>query len=128
MKVDGAIQPEGLARPAAPYSPVVVSGDLVVTAGQVAFDETGQLAADDIDGQCRQVLENLRTCLRAAGCELSDVIKVTAFLSDLGNFPPFNSVYREYFEEPYPARSTVGVALPPGILVEIEATARRRAP
>jgi 2-iminobutanoate/2-iminopropanoate deaminase len=124
--MDGAIQPEGLARPAAPYSPVVVSGDLVVTAGQVAFDETGQLAAEDIEGQCRRVLENVRTCLRAAGCELSDVIKVTAFLTDLGNFPVFNSVYREYFEEPYPVRSTVGVTLPPGILVEIEATARRR--
>jgi 2-iminobutanoate/2-iminopropanoate deaminase len=123
--VDGAIQPEGLARPAAPYSPVVVSGDLVATAGQVAFDETGQLTADDIESQCRRALDNVRTCLRAAGCDLSDVIKVTAFLSDLGGFPAFNSVYREYFQEPYPARSTVGVALPAGILVEIEALARR---
>ena len=47
------VQPEGLARPAAPYSPVVVSGDLVFTAGQVAFDELGQLAAEDIESQCR---------------------------------------------------------------------------
>jgi 2-iminobutanoate/2-iminopropanoate deaminase len=119
-----AIQPEGLARPAAPYSPVVVSGDLVFTAGQVGFDESGQLAADDVGGQCRQALENIRTCLRAAGCELEDVIKVNAFLTDLGNFPAFNEAYREYFEEPYPARSTVGVSLPGGILVEIEAVAR----
>ncbi len=119
-----AIQPEGLARPAAPYSPVVVSGDLVFTAGQVGFDESGQLAAEDVGGQCRQALENIRTCLRAAGCELDDVIKVNAFLTDLGNFPAFNEAYREYFEEPYPARSTVGVSLPAGILVEIEAVAR----
>jgi 2-iminobutanoate/2-iminopropanoate deaminase len=119
-----AIQPEGLARPAAPYSPVVVSGDLVFTAGQVGFDESGQLAADDVGGQCRRALENIRTCLRAAGCELEDVIKVNAFLTDLGNFPAFNEAYREYFEEPYPARSTVGVSLPAGILVEIEAVAR----
>ena len=123
--MDGAIQPEGLARPAGPYSPVVVSGDLVATAGQVAFDETGQLTADEIESQCRRALDNVRTCLRAAGCDLSDVIKVTAFLSNLGDFPAFNSVYREYFQEPYPARSTVGVALPAGILVEIEALARR---
>jgi 2-iminobutanoate/2-iminopropanoate deaminase len=119
-----AVQPDGLARPAAPYSPVVISGDLVYTAGQVAFDESGQLAADDIDGQCRQALQNLRTCLQAAGCELSDVIKVTAFLADLGDFTAFNDAYREYFQEPYPARSTVGVNLPAGILVEVEAIAR----
>jgi|ERR671931_526945 2-iminobutanoate/2-iminopropanoate deaminase len=120
-----ALQPDGLVRPAFPYSPVVVSGDLVVTAGQVAFDESGQLAADDIDGQCRRALDNVRLCLQAAGCELSDVIKVTAFLADLGDFPAYNDVYREYFAEPYPARTTVGVSLPPGILVEIEAVARR---
>jgi 2-iminobutanoate/2-iminopropanoate deaminase len=119
-----AVQPEGLVRPAAPYSPVVVSGDLVFTAGQVGFDESGQLVADDIEGQCRQALENVRTCLRAAACELEDVVKVNAFLTDLGNFPAFNDVYREYFQEPYPARSTVGVTLPAGILVEIEAVAR----
>jgi 2-iminobutanoate/2-iminopropanoate deaminase len=119
-----AVQPEDLVRPAAPYSPVVVSGDLVFTAGQVAFDDSGQLAADDVEGQCRQALENVRTCLRAAGCELEDVVKVNAFLADLGDFPVFNNVYREYFWEPYPARSTVGVSLPPGILVEIEAVAR----
>jgi len=73
-----AIQPEDLARPAAPYSPVVVSGDLVYTAGQVGFDEAGQLTADDITGQTRKALENLLTCLRAAGCESADVIKVNA--------------------------------------------------
>ena len=125
--MQGAVQPEGLARPAAPYSPVVVSGDVVFTAGQVGFDESGQLAAEDIEGQCRQALENLRTALRAAGCELDDVVKVNAFLTDLGNFPVFNDVYREYFHEPYPARSTVGVSLPAGILVEIEAVARAKA-
>ena len=124
--MDGAIQPQGLARPQPPYSPVVVSGDLVLTAGQVAFDESGQLVADDIAGQCRRTLENVRTCLQAAECELSDVLKVTAFLADLGDFAVYNEVYREFFDEPYPARTTVGVRLPPGILVEIEAVARRR--
>jgi 2-iminobutanoate/2-iminopropanoate deaminase len=124
--MDGAIQPEGLARPKPPYSPVVVSGDLVLTAGQVGFDESGELVAADIAGQCRRVLENVRTCLRAAGCELSDVLKVTAFLADLGDFAVYNDVYREFFAEPYPARTTVAVSLPPGILVEIEAVARRR--
>ena len=120
-----AIQPEDLARPAAPYSPVVVSGDLVYTAGQVGFDEAGQLTADDITGQTRKALENLLTCLRAAGCESADVIKVNAYLADLGDFPAFNEVYRATFQEPYPARTTVGVSLPGSILVEVEAIARR---
>jgi 2-iminobutanoate/2-iminopropanoate deaminase len=124
--MDGAIQPEGLARPQAPYSPVVAAGDLVFTAGQVAHDETGKLVADDIDGQCRRALDNVRTCLLAAGCDLSDVVKVTAFLADLGDFDAYNRVYREYFDAPYPARSSVGVSLPAGILVEIEAVARKR--
>ena len=120
-----AIQPEDLARPSAPYSPVVVSGDLVYTAGQVAFDETGKLSADDIGGQTVQVFENLLKCLRAGGCGPEDVIKVNAYLADLGDFAAFNEVYAGIFQEPYPARTTVGVSLPGGILVEVEAIARR---
>ena len=120
-----AIQPEGLARPAAPYSPVVVSGDLVYTAGQVGFDESGKLTADDITGQTRQAFQNLVACLRAGGCEPADVLKVNAYLTDLGNFAAFNEVYKATFQEPYPARTTVGVSLPGGILVEVEAIARR---
>ena len=121
------IQPDGVATPSFPYSPVVVSGDLVVTAGQVANDASGNVVADDIEGQTRQVLDNIRACLAAAGCGLEDVIKVNAFLTDLGNFEIYNAVYREYFSAPYPARTTVGVALAPGLLVEVEVIARRPA-
>jgi len=117
-------QPDGVVRPKAPYSPVVVDGGLVYTAGQVAFDEKGELVAGGIEAQTRRALENLTACLRAAGCELGDVLKVNAYLADLGDFEGFNAVYREFFEEPFPARTTVGVALPGALLVEIEATAR----
>jgi 2-iminobutanoate/2-iminopropanoate deaminase len=120
-----ALQPEGMAKPKPPYSPVVVSGDAVYTAGQVAYDATGALVAGGIAEQTRQVLENLRTCLEAAGCTLDDVVKVTAFLVDLGEVAGYNEVYREFFDEPYPARSTVQAGLAPGVLVEIEAVARR---
>lgn len=122
-----AIQPDGVARPAAPYSPVVVSGDLVYTAGQVGFDESGQLTADDIARQTAKVFENLLACLRAGGCGPADVIKVNAYLTDLGDFAAFNEVYKAIFQEPYPARTTVGVSLPGGILVEVEAIARKPA-
>jgi 2-iminobutanoate/2-iminopropanoate deaminase len=117
-------QPDGVVRPKAPYSPVVVDGDLAYTAGQVGFDENGEVVPGGIEAQTRRALENLTACLRAAGCERVDVLKVNAYLADLGDFEGFNAVYREFFEEPFPARTTVGVSLPGELLVEIEATAR----
>jgi len=116
--------PTDLARPSAPYSPVVVSGDLVVTAGQVAFDAQGELVAGGIREQARQALENVGRCLAAAGAGLEDVIKVTVYLADLADFPAYNEVYAEFFTEPYPARTTVQAGLPPGLLLEVEALAR----
>ena len=119
-----ARQPEGLAQPGPPYSPVIVAGDLVYTAGQVALDADGAIAPGGIQEQTEQVLDNLERCLAAAGCSMDDVVKVTAFLSDLDEFEGFNRVYARRFERPYPARSTVGVRLAPGLLVEVEAVAR----
>ncbi len=119
-------RPEGIAVPKAPYSPVVVSGDLVYTAGQVGFNEQGELVSGGIEEQTRRALENLTACLRAGGCELADVVKVNAYHADLGDFEGFNGVYREFFQAPYPARTTVGAALPGAIAVEIEAVARVR--
>jgi 2-iminobutanoate/2-iminopropanoate deaminase len=120
-----ARQPEGLATPVAPYSPVVLAGDLVFTAGQVGFRADGSLAAGGIVEQTEQVLDNVERCLAAADLTLEDVVKVTAFLNDLGDFAAFNRVYAERFSAPYPARSTVGVRLAEGLLVEIEVVARR---
>jgi 2-iminobutanoate/2-iminopropanoate deaminase len=121
-----ALQPHGVATPKAPYSPVVVSGDLVLTAGQVAFDADGEVVSERIDDQVRQALENLTRCLEAAGCTLADVVKVSAFLADLADFEAYNDVYREYFSPPYPARTTVQAGLPPGLRVEVEAIAKKR--
>lgn len=120
-----AIQPDGMAVPKAPYSPVVVSGDLVYTAGQVGFDADGNLVDGGIGEQTRQALENVRTALAAAGCGLGDVLKVNAYLADLADFEGFNEVYTSFFTAPYPARTTVGVSLPGALVVEIEAVARR---
>ncbi len=122
-----ARQPQGVARPVPPYSPVVLSGDLVFVSGQVALDETGTLVAGGIERQAEAVFDNLERCLDAAECGLDDVLKVTAFLADLGDFAAFNGVYATRFRAPYPARSTVGVRLAEGLLVEVEAVARRPA-
>ena len=122
-----AIQPPDVATPKAPYSPVVVSGDHVFTAGQVAFDATGAVVAGDMEAQTRQALRNVQSCLAAAGCTLEDVVKVNAYLADLTDFDAYNTAYREFFSEPFPARTSVQAGLPPGLLVEIEAVARRPA-
>jgi 2-iminobutanoate/2-iminopropanoate deaminase len=121
-----AVQPDGVLKPRAPYSPVVVSGDHVFTAGQVGFDLDGEVVEGGIAAQTRQALENLRACLEAAGSDLDHVAKINAFLDDLGEFEAYNDVYREFFSEPYPARTTVGASLPGELRVEIEAVARLR--
>jgi 2-iminobutanoate/2-iminopropanoate deaminase len=120
-----AFQPEGMAKPKPPYSLVVVSGDTVWTAGQIAYDAEGNLIRGGIAEQTRRSLENVRTCLEAAGCTMDDVVKVNAYLASLGDMARYNEVYREFFDEPYPARSSVQAGLPPGALVEIEVVARR---
>ena len=119
-----AIQPEGLPRPSLPFSPVVVAGDVVYTSGQVGTDESGAMA-EGVEAQTRRTLDNVTTCLAAAGCRLEDVVKVNAYLTDMADFETYNAVYREFFTQPYPARTTVGAALAPGLLVEIEAIAKR---
>jgi 2-iminobutanoate/2-iminopropanoate deaminase len=120
-----ARQPEGVARPVLPYSPVVVTGDLLFTAGQVALDARGDLVAGGIEEQTAQVLDNLARCLDTAGCSMEDVVKVTVFLADLADAEGYNRVYATRFAPPYPARSTVGARLADNLLVEIEAIARR---
>jgi len=118
------------AAPAAigPYSQAVAEGHLLFTSGQIPIDPaTGELRNGDIASAARQVLENLRAVLVAGGADLSTVVKTTAFLKDMRDFPAFNAAYAEFFQEPFPARSCVQVAaLPKEALVEIEAVAVRR--
>jgi reactive intermediate/imine deaminase len=120
-----AIQPKSLNRPAGPYSQVIVSGDIIVTAGQIPLGADGQVAAQSIEDQARQVFENVALCLEAAGCTFADVIKVNAFLSDLADFDLYNKVYVEYFQPPYPVRTTVQAGLAPPLLLEVEVWARK---
>lgn len=110
-----------------PYSQAVATGDLVYCSGQVALDPaTGELAADDVAGQTRRCLDNLAGVLRAAGSDFDRVVKVTAYLTDIADFPEFNEVYGEFFSVEPPARATVGVAsLPKGARVEVECIALR---
>ncbi len=111
-----------------PYSQAIVQGSLLFTSGQLPIDPvTGELRNSDIVTAARQALANLRAVLVAGGADMNTVLKTTVFLSDIGNFQAFNTVYAEFFREPFPARSCVQVgALPKGALVEIEAVATRK--
>ena len=108
----------------APYSQAIVANGFVFTAGQIgaAADGSG-LVGESVEEQTEQVIANLKAILEAAGSGLDSVVKTTCFLSDLANFGAFNEVYRKHFGADFPARSTFGVSLPAGVLVEVEAVA-----
>jgi reactive intermediate/imine deaminase len=105
------------------YSQAVRAGTTVYLSGQIGLQPATMTLAEDVDAQIHQVLRNLRAVAAAAGATLDDAVKVTVFLTDMGNFARVNEAMAQYFTPPYPARAAVGVAsLPRGALVEIEAT------
>jgi 2-iminobutanoate/2-iminopropanoate deaminase len=108
-----------------PYSQAVIANGLVYTAGVIPLDpETMEIVGSTVEEQAERVMESLKALLADAESDLSQVIKTTCFLADLGDFATFNDVYSRYFTESKPARSTFQVAaLPKAALVEIEAIA-----
>lgn len=110
-----------------PYSQAIVTGNLVFASGQIAINpETNEVAEGGIEVQTRQVLTNITNLLEAAGTSISKVVKTTVFMADMADFATVNSIYAEYFTEPYPARSAVAVkSLPKGVLIEIEVIAEK---
>lgn len=108
-----------------PYSQAVNVEGRIFTSGQIPIDPvTGQVVTGGIEAQARQVLENLKAVLNAAGSDLKYVIKTTVFIKDMNEFAAINKIYGEYFTAPYPARSCVEVArLPRDVGIEIEAIA-----
>jgi 2-iminobutanoate/2-iminopropanoate deaminase len=118
-----AVNPPGL-----PFSDGVRIGRLVIMSGMLGIKpHTMELAAGGLEGETRQTFDNLRSVLAAHGLSLRDVVRVQVMLADIADWPRFNEIYREYFSEPFPARSafgTTGLAL--GARVEVEAFVVRR--
>lgn len=106
-----------------PYSQAVRVGDTVWLSGQIPLDPaTGQLVEGDFTAQVERAFANLAAVVKAAGGTLDQVVKLTLFLTDLGQFGTVNEIMQRHFRAPYPARSTVGVAsLPRGAQFEVEA-------
>lgn len=121
-----AIHPAAAPRPRGPYSPAIVAEGFVFVAGQGSVNpKTNELELGDVRSETRRTLENIRIILHAAGSSLRDVVRVGVFLADMNDFAAMNEVYREFFPEAPPARTTVGAQLP-RIKIEIDCIARLR--
>lgn len=108
------------------YSQAIVADGFVFVSGQVCINpKTNELEPGDIKSETRRTLQNVRAILEASGSSMGDVVRVGVFLADLNDFAPMNEVYKEFFPEDPPARSTVGVQLPK-IKIEIDCIARVR--
>ena len=110
-----------------PFSPAVRWGDLIFVSGQASVDAKGAIVPDTFEGEFRRSVENMRAVLLGAGSDLSHVMQVRSYIRDPANVAEYNKLYREYFTEPYPARTTITNCLPETLQFEIECVAIRRA-
>jgi reactive intermediate/imine deaminase len=119
-----AIETDQAPAPIGPYSQAVEAGGVLYCSGQVPLDPgTGELVDGGIAEQARRCLESLDAVCRAGGAQLSDAARIGIYLTDMSLFAEVNDVYAGFFSEPFPVRTTVGVAaLPKGALVEMDAT------
>jgi 2-iminobutanoate/2-iminopropanoate deaminase len=124
MALRQSVSTDGAPEAIGPYSQAIRSGSLLFCSGQIPLDpSTGEIVKDDIEGQTRRCLDNLAAVCEAAGGSLSDAVRCTIYVTDMGDFARVNEAYGAFFDgtEP-PARVTVGVAaLPKGADVEIDA-------
>ena len=106
-----------------PYSQATRAGNMVFFSGQIPLDPaTGNVVDGGIEAQARRAFENLKAVADAAGGSMADIVRVGLYLTDLSQFAAVNTVMADYFEAPYPARSTLEVsALPKGVLFEVDA-------
>lgn len=122
-----ALHSDNTPKAVGPYSQAIEANEFVFASGQLPIDPaTNAFVEGGVKEQTRQSLTNAQSVLKAAGLDLSHVIKTTVFLSDMADFAAMNEVYAEFFNEPYPARSAIAVkTLPKNALVEVECIAAR---
>jgi len=108
-----------------PYSQAIMANGLIFVSGQIPIDpEKGEIVSSTIEEQAHQVFKNIKAILEEAGSSMADVVKATVYLSDMNDFARMNTVYAQYFPEPYPARAAFQVArLPRDVKIEVEVIA-----
>ncbi len=122
VKIESGNAPKAIG----PYSQAVLVDDTLYVSGNIPVNPATGDVADGIVNQSKQVFENMKAVLKEAGMGFENVVKTTAFLTDLSNFATFNEIYASYFVAPYPARSCVEVSkLPKNVLVEVECIAKK---
>lgn len=122
VKIESGNAPKAIG----PYSQAVLVDDTLYVSGNIPVNPATGDVADGIVNQSKQVFENMKAVLNEAGMGFENVVKTTAFLTDLSNFATFNEIYASYFVAPYPARSCVEVGkLPKNVLVEVECIAKK---
>lgn len=122
VKIESGNAPKAIG----PYSQAVLVDDTLYMSGNIPVNPATGDVADGIVSQSKQVFENMKAVLNEAGMGFENVVKTTAFLTDLSNFATFNEIYASYFVAPYPARSCVEVSkLPKNVLVEVECIAKK---
>lgn len=126
MKDKLKITGPGVPRGALPFSPAVRSGDFIFISGQASVDQHGKIIAGDFEEECRRSFDNLRAILQVAGLDFSDVVQIRSYVARQEDLSRYNEVYREYFDEPYPARTTLIGCLGDVLKFEVDAVARLR--
>lgn len=122
VKIESCNAPKAIG----PYSQAVLVDDTLYVSGNIPVNPATGDVADGIVNQSKQVFENMKAVLNEAGMGFENVVKTTAFLTDLSDFATFNEIYASYFVAPYPARSCVEVSkLPKNVLVEVECIAKK---
>lgn len=122
VKIESGNAPKAIG----PYSQAVLVDDTLYVSGNIPVNPATGDVADGIVNQSKQVFENMKAVLNEAGMGFENVVKTTAFLTDLSNFATFNEIYASFFVAPYPARSCVEVSkLPKNVLVEVECIAKK---
>ena len=106
-----------------PFSPAVKAGGFVFVSGQASVDSTGKIVTDTFEGEMRRSMENVRVILAAAGLDFSHVVQVKSYVGIPEYLAEYNTIYRDYFKEPYPARSTIVNCLGTALKYEIDVVA-----
>jgi 2-iminobutanoate/2-iminopropanoate deaminase len=109
-----------------PFSPAVEAGGFIFVSGQASVDQSGRIINEDFEQECRRSFENVRIILRAAGLGFNDIVQVRNYVAKQEDLKRFNEIYKEYFSEPYPARTTLIGCLGNLLKFEVDVIAFRK--
>jgi len=125
LSMKKAVHTDKAPKAIGPYSQAIMANGLIFVSGQIPIDpEKGEIVSSTIEEQAHQVFKNIKAILEEAGSSMADVVKATVYLSDMNDFARMNTVYAQYFPEPYPARAAFQVArLPRDVKIEVEVIA-----